>query len=212
VRCDDPRCSQASKRWWSRKHALIAGRRLVEVKAQGRAVVEATLPLGPDAGPDEASGIISTFRDDITRANRRGADLKFLAVFHPGGRDGGPPHWHALIHSSRTASEVKTTVRAAWQGATGENHRLHCERIKNPVGTARYCFQDTREHRRNPQVLKRGGPPAKTGNRFYSRGGERRAWKNCCAAWHKPPDPEALAERAAIQAVEREESAWIEVS
>jgi hypothetical protein len=173
-------------------------------------VIETTLPLRPDAGPDEVKRIMARFRADISRANRRGADLKFLAVFHPGGRDGGPPHWHVLIHSSGTVREVKRTVRAASQGATGANLRLHCEAIRDAVAMARYAFQDTREHRRNPEVLKRCGPPAKASNRLYGRGGERLAWRTYCAERHRPPDPEALAERAAIQAVEREESARTE--
>jgi hypothetical protein len=210
VRCDDPRCSEASKRWWSRKHAAIVARRLVEVEAEGRRLVEATLPFPHGVRPDEVAGIVAGFRRAISAANRRKADVKFTAPFHARGRNGGAAHLHLLIHTGRTAREVKVTLRDAWRKATGQSLPVHCEPIRNAVGVARYAFGDTRHHRRNPEVLKRGGPPAVFSNRFFGAGGARKAWRDYCAERHKPPDPEALAERAAIQAVEREESAWIE--
>jgi hypothetical protein len=117
--------------------------------------------------------------------------LKYVSILHARGRREGTAHLHVLIHTGRTVPEVEATLRAAWQGATGKNLRLHCEAIRNAVGAARYAFQDTREHRRNPEVLKRGGPPAVFGNRLHGPGGAKQTWRDYCAERHRPSDPEA---------------------
>jgi hypothetical protein len=148
--------------------------------------VEATVRFPRGGGPVEASRIIGLFRRLVSAANRKGADLKYTAVFHARGRNGGRAHLHLLIHTSRTVPEVEATLRAAWQGATGQSLPLHCAAIRNAVGVARYAFGDTAEHRRNPQVLKRGGPPAMFSNRFFGARGAKGTWKDYCAARHKP--------------------------
>jgi hypothetical protein len=188
LRCYDPRCSVASKQNWSWKYATLAYRRLVEVAAQGRLLVQGTLRFPPGVGLVEVSRIIARFRSAISAANRKRADLKYVAVLHARGRRGGTAHLHVLIHTGRTTPEVKATLRAAWWTATGQNQPLHCAPIRRPMALARYVFGDTAEHRRNPRLLKRGGPPAKVSNRFFDAGGERKAWRDFCAARHKPSD------------------------
>jgi len=156
----------------------LVGRRLAEVRGEGRELFETTLhaPLAADLA--ELGRCVTRFKAAVSAANDRGADIKFLAVLHASGRRGGGPHWHLAIHSSRPASEVKALVATAWGEATGSlPSRVHFAPMRSAVGYAKYLFGDTAEGKAFPQVLARFGAKAHFGNHFFGVGGIKAARK-----------------------------------